>query len=291
MWCRFSNPRGSGCTMWFYGYGANSYEWQFEDENSIETGPIVNYSFTQDGNYWVLMLAYDGQNQLCDSIYQYVTVAGCDSTNCIDSSLINYDIICTTEVDPVCGCDQVTYSNACIAQYFFGVTSFTEGLCGQNSCEAGFQFSADGNCNYTFYAYGAEDYEWWYDDMVFSGESVTLYISPNEVQDICMYAYDGQGVLCDTVCEPYICNLSGLDATSSLPLTVYPNPSNDGQFTIDFDGILNNVSLVDLYGRPVYCKVNLATGFVDGSQLNAGKYFLSIRTKDKSYFEQIVIMK
>ena len=106
-----------------------------------------------------------------------------------------------------------------------------------------------------------------------------------------MYAYDGQGVLCDTVCESYICNLSGLDATSSLPLTVYPNPSNNGRFTIDFDGVLNNVSLVDLYGRPIDCPVNLATGLVDGAQLSAGKYFLSIRTKDKSYFEQIVIMK
>ena len=59
----------------------------------------------------------------------------------------------------------------------------------------------------------------------------------------------------------------------------------------DFDGVLNNVSLVDLYGRPVDCPVNLITGLVDGSQLNAGKYFLSIRTKDKSYFEQIVIVK
>jgi hypothetical protein len=287
----FQTQGGEGCTMWFYAYGANSYEWQFEDDNSIENGSIVNHSFAQDGSYWVLMLAYDGQNQLCDSIYQYVTVSGCDSTSCIDNSLINYDIICSTEVDPVCGCDQVTYSNACTAQYVFGITSYTQGSCNQSSCDAGFQFSFDGNCGYTFYAYGAEDYEWWYDDMVYSGESVTLYISPNEVQDICMYAYDAQGVLCDTVCEPYICNLSGIDTQARLPLTVYPNPSNDGQFTIDFDGVLNEVYLVDLYGRSVDCPIDIETGFVDGSHLKAGKYFLNIQTNNQSYFEQILILQ
>jgi hypothetical protein len=147
------------------------------------------------------------------------------------------------------------------------------------------------NCGYTFYAYGAEDYEWWYDDMVYSGESVTLYISPNEVQDICMYAYDAQGVLCDTVCEPYICNLSGIDTQARLPLTVYPNPSNDGQFTIDFDGVLNEVYLVDLYGRSVDCPIDIETGFVDGSHLKAGKYFLNIQTNNQSYFEQILILQ
>lgn len=287
----FQTQGGDGCNMWFYGYGANSYEWQFEDNNSLETGSIINYSFTQDGSYWVLMLAYDGQNQLCDSIYQYITISGCDSTSCIDNSLINNDIICTTEVDPVCGCNQITYSNSCIAQYVYGITSYTEGACDQNSCNAGFQFSFDGNCNYTFYAFGAEDYEWWFDDMVLNGDSVTFYISPNQVHDICMYAYDGQGVLCDTVCESYVCNISGLDATSKLPLIVYPNPSNDGRFTIDFDGVLNNILLLDLYGRPVNCHIDLVTGFIDGSELNTGKYFISIQTKDKSYFEQILIMK
>ena len=127
--------------------------------------------------------------------------------------------------------------------------------------------------------------------MVFTGESVTLNISQNELSDICMYAYDGQGFICDTVCESYLCDLSGLDSMERLPLIVYPNPSNDGRFNIDFDGILKEVSLVDLYGRPVYCPINIETGFIDGSHLKAGKYFLNIQTRNESYFEQIVILK
>ena len=53
---------------------------------------------------------------------------------CVDEALINPDAFCITVVDPVCGCDGVTYSNACYAATMGGVTSWTEGECGSNSC-------------------------------------------------------------------------------------------------------------------------------------------------------------
>ena len=37
------------------------------------------------------------------------------SQGCIDSSLVNPEIFCAEIYDPVCGCDQVTYANACAA--------------------------------------------------------------------------------------------------------------------------------------------------------------------------------
>ena len=52
--------------------------------------------------------------------------------NCIDSSLIDPDMICMDIYDPVCGCDQVSYSNACYATYAAGVTFFTPGPCSPN---------------------------------------------------------------------------------------------------------------------------------------------------------------
>ncbi len=56
-------------------------------------------------------------------------VASCckeDSTTCIE--IINNDCVCTLQYDPVCGCNNKTYGNACIASCS-GITEFTPGEC------------------------------------------------------------------------------------------------------------------------------------------------------------------
>jgi hypothetical protein len=58
------------------------------------------------------------------------TPGECQGTiTCIDSTQINPDIMCTADYNPVCGCNDITYSNACIAENWFGVTSWTPGEC------------------------------------------------------------------------------------------------------------------------------------------------------------------
>ena len=48
---------------------------------------------------------------------------------CVDSDLIDPSVFCAEIYEPVCGCDGVTYSNACLATYTGGVTSWEEGPC------------------------------------------------------------------------------------------------------------------------------------------------------------------
>lgn len=38
------------------------------------------------------------------------------------------DCLCTMEYDPVCGCNNVTYGNSCVASCS-GVSSYSEGAC------------------------------------------------------------------------------------------------------------------------------------------------------------------
>jgi hypothetical protein len=48
---------------------------------------------------------------------------------CIDSNLINPSIECIALLQPVYGCDGVTYGNSCIAINYYGVTEFSDGPC------------------------------------------------------------------------------------------------------------------------------------------------------------------
>jgi len=49
-----------------------------------------------------------------------------DSTSCVEN--INDDCVCTQQYDPVCGCNNKTYGNACMAGCS-GITDFTPGEC------------------------------------------------------------------------------------------------------------------------------------------------------------------
>lgn len=67
------------------------------------------------------------------SVYSYQSytscLAGCGDLVCIDSQFIDPDFPCSSMFDPVCGCDAITYTNACQATNWAGVLNYVGGPC------------------------------------------------------------------------------------------------------------------------------------------------------------------
>jgi len=67
------------------------------------------------------------------NVNNYETYEACISAcDCYDPTLVDPSVVCLDIYQPVCGCNGITYGNACYATNFNGISSYTPGEC---SCD------------------------------------------------------------------------------------------------------------------------------------------------------------
>ena len=121
-----------------------SYLWN----NQYTAGPTITglCPYTQ---YSVTVIDANG------NLYEQSISIDCNSGSspCYDANLIDSSFSCPTILSPVCGCNGLTYANACIAQYEYGIFNFNNGICqdsltlNANVSSATFCDSASNVCN------------------------------------------------------------------------------------------------------------------------------------------------
>lgn len=136
---------GNNCEAWYYG-GVVSYTLgecdttsgcqlitPFANFGDCETA--LGYIYTPlgctalSGCSTVATNGYDYSGLIFDSM-QSCQASCAPVIGCINPMQIDSTMGCTTDWNPVCGCDTITYSNECTAFYYGGVTSWTPGACG-----------------------------------------------------------------------------------------------------------------------------------------------------------------
>ena len=252
------NFADSNCIVEFYGSGASSYTWSFGDGTSGQ-GQYDYHTYSNNGTYNVCMYAYDQNGMICDTVCQNVYVSGCNNTGGGCQTFFTY----TMGQSPceyyftATGASTYTWdfgdgntgSGQNVSNTFSSDGSYYITLLGYNangvlcdsiaqyltiigcgsssSCQAGFNY-ADSNCIVEFYGSGASSYTWSFGDGT-SGQGQYEYhtYSNNGTYNVCMYAYDQNGMICDTVCQNvYVsgCNNTGGGCQTYFTYTMGQSP-------------------------------------------------------------------
>jgi hypothetical protein len=104
--------------------------WDFGDGSVLSNEDFWSHHvYDTDGVYEVNVQYWDSNCPNGVELSVVIQVEGCGEVDCIDQDQIDNEFQCTEEWDPVCGCDDITYSNHCYAYYYGGVTSWVEGEC------------------------------------------------------------------------------------------------------------------------------------------------------------------
>jgi hypothetical protein len=245
-------------------------------------------------------------------------VCGNPSTDCINQAQIEagFLVLCTADYNPVCGCDGNTYSNACMAFYMGGVTSFSAGECGDSSCfvipadaqfgecamPLGWARTVNGcvqmsGCSYISqfgFDYSPFFFESSYECLGSCSFPVEICYDPALVDSsmACIEIYDPV-CGCDSITYSNSCYATyyggvtsytpGACLTNTIAefhgsfTTIFPNPANELLRIVNAQPGNMTITISDYSGKTVYTdKISSASANLQLSQLTAGLYIVRI---------------
>ena len=121
----------------------------------------------------------------------------------------------------------------------------------------------------------------------FAGETNQSY-TPSTAGDYAVIVSDS---LCSDTSACVTIDFSGLVEMNSDAVSIYPNPTSNGMFTVGFDGTIEQIIVIDALGRSIELPTDNVAGTVDGSSLSSGKYIVKVTTSAKVYTKELVILK
>ncbi|MGB1216421.1 MAG: T9SS type A sorting domain-containing protein [Saprospiraceae bacterium] len=293
---------GVGLEGWVQGGSAPYvHEW-FVNGVSAQNGAghIFEINDTTSATYNVCLLVTDNDGAQCESC-QDVTIG--TSEACLDWDVINFGAPCTFDWEPVCGCDNITYENECIAYYCFGVTDWTPGECdysgGGNGnptdslCQTTAEFfyfgglSANGDFEVNFFGNGvnADEFIWTFSDgtSATGAEQTVYYSSADSLQayTVCLTTISWGDSCTATVCETIVLDETP-NGTVTGQVTEGSNVWNENEVTLrnssapgdPIAGLL--IELEDVNGNMITSTLTDASGNYSFSGISFGNYFVHV---------------
>lgn len=97
---------------------------------------------------------------------------------------------------------------------------------------------------------------------------------------------------CTDTTDCRIISKVGLDEViSDDQLLIYPNPSNDGVITVQYDGQITAIEVVDMTGRKVSEIVQMKENTIDASKLSIGNYMIHFTTDEGVITKDLTIIR
>lgn len=102
-------------------------------------------------------------------------------------------------------------------------------------------------------------------------------------------------IITDTICsDTSACvavGFANLDEMDTQAIQLYPNPTSSGEFTVNYNGKMEDIVILDMQGRAIEVPVDTTTGRVDGATLVPGKYVVKVITSTAVFTKGLQITK